>query len=184
VPIPGRGAARGLEIGWTDGLAGLGADGCAVTVAGFKTGGLLRGAADLRAAGLRAALLRGAAFLRVAALRALDLALDLRAADLRVVVLRAAVPLRAAAALRRAGLRAATVLRPAPLPAVRRLLAALRADAALCAAGLRAAAFLVAVFRLAVLRLPDREPDFVLRAISVHSPVEQEAYSNPSMHRV
>jgi hypothetical protein len=64
------------------------------------------------------------------------------------------------------------------------LLAALRADAVLCVAGLRATAFFVVAFRLAVLRLPgrDREPDFVFRAIGVHSPVEQETYSNPSIH--
>ena len=130
-------------------------------------------------------------------------AADFRLALLRVVEVLRPVPflaveprelelLRAAAALPRdvvalrprpVDLRAEPVLRPPPLRAVDLLLALLRADAVLCAAGLRAEALFVVAFRFAVLRLPgpDREPDFVFRAIGVHSPVEQESYSKPSI---
>ena len=125
----------------------------------------------LRAEVLRAVLLRAV----------LLLAPDRRELEL----LRAAAPPREVVALRPrpVDLRADPVLRPPAFRAVDLLLALLRADAVLCAAGLRAEALFVVALRLAVLRLPgpDREPDFVFRAIGVHSPVEQEAYSNPSI---
>lgn len=134
-------------------------------------------AADLAAAGFRVALLRVVEVLRLVPL----LAREVRELEL----LRAAAPPRELVALRPrpVDLRAEPVLRPPPLRAVDLLLAFLRADAVLCAAGLRAEALFVVAFRLAVLRLPgpEREPDFVFRAMGVHSPVEQESYSNPSI---